>query len=179
MFRIWLLAVSVFLSACSLLGPATLDQELAARSANAQDQEEVYKKLKALFDSGERFYGEGNLDEAEARFNAMLELKPEDDSALFRLGNIAFRRGKFAEAAGYFERAVKSNPRHQKAHYNLASIRLMQAENHFKYYAALAGKDTDLVKVTELLGSIDRFANSDKQAQGTQALDKIAGALKK
>jgi tetratricopeptide (TPR) repeat protein len=179
MLRIWVLIGSVLLSACSLLGPATLDQELAARAADTRSEEGRFKKIKQLFDEGERLYGEGNLNEAEIHFNSILELKPEDDSALFRLGNIAFRRGTFAESAGYFERAVKSNPRHQKAHYNLASVRLMQAENHFKYYTALAGKDADLAKVTELLGSIDRFAHGDKQSQGTQTLDKIAGALKK
>lgn len=177
MARIWVLVGALLLSACSWLGPATLDQELAA--ADRRGQEETYRKLRQLYDEGERLYGEGKLDEAEVRFNAMLELKPEDDSALFRLGNIAFRRGLFTDAAGFFERAVKSNPRHQKAHYNLASIRLMQAENHFKYYAALAGKDTDLARVTELLGGIDRFAHGDRQAQDTQALDRIAGALKK
>lgn len=179
MLRICLLLGCALLSACSLLGPATLDQELADQVADSRSEEESYKKIKQLFGEGERLYGEGKLDEAEIRFNTILELKPEDDSALFRLGNIAFRRGMFAESAGYFERAVKSNPRHQKAHYNLASIRLMQAENHFKYYTALAGKGADLAKVTELLGSIDRFAHGDKQSQGTQTLDKIAGALKK
>lgn len=175
----WALIGALLMSACSLMGPKTLDQELAARAEQAGNWEEIAPKLKRLFDEGEALYNEGKLDEAEPRFHAMLALKPEDDTALYRLGTIAFRRGQYADSAVYFERTVKSNPRHQKAHYNLASIRLMQAENHFKYYAAMAGKDADLAKVSELLGDIDRFASGDKQGQSTQTLDKIAGALKK
>lgn len=178
MMKLWLLIGVLLLSACSLMGPATLDQEVADRATKVGNWEEIAPKLRHLFDEGEVLYSEGKLDEAESRYNAMLALKPEDDTALYRLGTIAFRRAQYADSAAYFERAVKSNPRHERAHYNLASIRLMQAENHFKYYAAMAGKDTNLAKVTDLLGSIDRFAN-EEQAQGTQTLDKIAGALKK
>lgn len=176
MLRLWVLLCSLMLTAC-VLGPSTLDQELARSSSD--DIEVMLQKLRQLFNEGEQLYGEGKYDEAESRFKAMLELKREDDSALYRLGTIEFRRGRYTESADYFERTVKSNPRHSKAHYNLASLRLMQAENHFKYYTALAGKDADLAKVTELLGSIDRFANADKQTNSTSTLDRIAGALKK
>lgn len=167
------------LSGCALFGPATLDKEMAEQARQGDEISAKVKQLRQHFQAGEGFYENDKLAEAEAQYKAMLALKPEDDSALYRLGTIAFKRGQFAESAAYFERAVKSNPRNQRAQYNLATIRLMQAENHFKYYVALSGKDTDLAKVTELLGSIDRFANADVRGNNTQALDEIAGALKK
>lgn len=169
------LLLCFLVASCSVLSPSTLDQVVATK---ALDSEQM-AQLKQHFSEGERLYSEGKLDESETQFNAVLALKPEDDSALYRLGTIAFRRGQYAASAEFFERTVKSNPRNQKAHYNLASLRLMQAENHFKYYAALSGKDTDLAKVTELLGSIDRFANADQPGEPTHSLDRIAGSLKK
>ncbi|MEZ5504792.1 MAG: tetratricopeptide repeat protein [Gammaproteobacteria bacterium] len=175
MGRFVALLLCVLLASCSVLGPPTLDQAVATKALDAEN----LAQLKKYFAEGERLYAEGSIDEAEKQFSAMLILKPEDDSALYRLGTIAFRRGEYAASADFFERTVKSNPRNQKAHYNLASLRLMQAENHFKYYAALSGKDTDLAKVTELLGSIDRFAKADQPDEPTHSLDRIAGSLKK
>ena len=168
-----------WLAGCALLGEDTLDKEFSADARSSSKEALIQQQLQQHFESGEKFYADGKLDEAEAQYKAMLKMAPEDDAALYRLGNIAFRRGQYADSAAYFERTVKANPRNQRAHYNLATLRLMQAENHFKYYAALAGRDTDLAKVSELLGSIDRFANTRSQDTDTQALDQIAGALKK
>lgn len=173
-----LLLVSA-LAGCAMLGEPTLDHELAARAKEAEKQSRVAQLLKQHYAAGEQLYQAGQLEPASVEFQAMLKLKPDDEYALYRMGSIEFRKGAYDKSAEYFERTVSSNPRHQKAHYNLAIIRLMQAEQHFKYYAALAEKGADLRKVTELLGNIDRFASGGGDEGINVSLDKIAGALKK
>lgn len=173
---IWVLMFALLVCGCSSLGYNSLEDELSRR----QEKERSAQMLKKHFESGEKYYKEGQLELAEIEFNAMLDVDPDEENALYRLGTLSFKQGKFEASAGYFERAIKSNPRNAKAHYNLASIRLMQAENHFKYYAALAAKDQDLEHLSTLLGDIDEFNSRGKRAgDSTGSLDKIAGALKK
>ncbi len=175
MLRLGLLLLILLSAGCSSFGYNSLEDELA-------EEKEARQKLALLkqhYEAGERFYQEGKLEQAEVEFKSMLEVKPEEENALYRLGTLSFKQAKYDASAEYFERAIKANPRNSKAHYNLASIRLMQAENHYKYYAALAGKGQDLSNVTELLGDIDKFNSNGKPDGKSASLDKIAGALKK
>lgn len=175
--RLVLLLLCVSIASCSL-APSRKSTE------GFQDQvtqEAERKKLKHHYDLGERFYKSGDLDSAISEFQAMLQIKPEQELALYRLGTIAFKQRQFDESATYFERAIASNPKNKKAHYNLANIRLMQAENHFKYYTSLVDKDTDISRVSKLVADIDNFNtrknnNSNQQAGSLEAL---AGALKR
>lgn len=169
----------LFMSGCALVGSDSLEDTLAKNKQKRAEIEVLISKLKAHYDQGEKHYSNGDLDAAEAEYNAMLALKSEEENALYRLGAIAFRRGDYAKSADYFERTIASNPRHGKAHYNLASIRLMQAESHFKYFAATADRNANLEKVSRLLGHIDAFAVDGRDEADTQSLDRIAGALKK
>ena len=124
-------------------------------------------------------YKAGKLDEARTEFLAMLSLKEGEPNANYRLGTIAFKLGEFEESALYFDSVIQADPKNYKAHYNLAAIRLMQAENHFKYYAALVDPDTDLEKVSKLMADIDSF-NSKQTPQGNEkSLDQLATSLKK
>lgn len=170
-----LLLLMPLLFGCASFGYNTLEDELSEQ----KESRDLVATLRQHFEIGEAHYKEGRLDLAEAEFKAMLELKPDEANALYRLGTLSFRQGKFDHSAEYFERTIKANPRNGKAHYNLASIRLMQAENHYKYYAALADRQQDLGDVTTLLGDIDKFNSNGKPASQSRSLDEIAGALKK
>ena len=170
----FLLLIS-FLSGCASFGYNSLEDELS----DQQEARSLASKLKKHYEIGEQLYTQGKLELAEVEFKAMLEIKPEEPNALYRMGTLSFKKGMFDSAAEYFERTIKANPRNGKAHYNLASVRLMQAENHFKYYAALAGKKQDLSNVSILLGDIDKFNTNGKQIGKSASLDEIAGALKK
>lgn len=179
MQRLAMLVLVSTLAGCAVFGEPTLDRELAARAKLAEDQSRIAQQLKQHYTAGEQLYQAGQFEPASVEFAAMLKLKPDDEYALYRLGAIEFRRGAYDKSAEYFELTIRANPRHEKAHYNLATIRLMQAEQHFKYYAALAGRGADLRKVTELLGSIDGFASVGGGEDSNESLDRIAGALKK
>lgn len=139
----------------------------------------VAQQLKEHYQIAEQNYQSGNLDAAKVEFLVMLDLDSKDEIALYRLGNIAFKQGQYEESAQYFERVIQTNKKNRKAHYNLASIRLMQAENHFKYYIALADLDTDIKKVSRLVADIDSFNSRDVGVQQkSESLEKLAGAIK-
>src|SRR5690606_21372641 len=134
MYRFAFAFLLILSSGCSLLGEQTLDREVAIRAKEADKQSRIVQRLKQHYLAGEQLYQDNQLDAASNEFSAMLELKADDEYALYRLGAIAFRMGDFDKSSDYFERTIRSNPRHEKAHYNLAIIRLMQSEQHFKYY---------------------------------------------
>ena len=167
------------IAACSSLGYHSIDGEVGGKASSTSIESERNAKLKQLYEKGEESYSSGDLEGAKLAFKEMLTVAPRDETALYRLGTIAFKQGAFAESAMLFEQVIEVNPRNGKAQYNLASIRLMQAENHFKYYAALAGRGANLDKITKLLGDIDEFASAHKVRSPNSSLDEIAGALKK
>lgn len=168
-----LLVIAVFmLTACS----STNNSQALSKSS---DQQVLREQLKRHYEIGEDYYKAHQFDLAEAEFKEMLSLRLEEEYALYRLGTIAFRKREFDVSADYFERAIRANPKNKKAHYNLANIRLMQAENHFKYYAALVDKNQDLTKVSKLVADIDDFNSRDRGAQNEGSLDALAGALKR
>ncbi len=173
MLRCLLLVLSVLvLSGCAFNPTNEVKSEVQAR-------QQLAEALKAHYEKGETLYKAGQLDEARAEFQAMLDIKADEPEALYRLGTIAFKQRRFDESASYFESVVETEPKNYKAHYNLASIRLMQAENHFKYYAALVDPDTDLAKVSKLMADIDRFTSRRSVKVSEQSLDQLATSLKK
>lgn len=172
-----LLALLMVISAA---GCASLNTAPSSPKNSDSEFEAQQKALKQLYDQGEQFYKTGQLDLAAAEFTKMLEVVPEEENALYRLGTIAFRQRQFELSADYFERTIKSNPKNKKAHFNLANIRLMQSENHFKYYAALADKEADLSKVSKLIADIDDFNSRKSKKKDTGgSLDALAGAIKR
>jgi tetratricopeptide (TPR) repeat protein len=74
---------------------------------------------------------------AERAFRRGLELAPNDPDILNALGWTLFQSGRPAEAVVEYERAVAADPRHAKAHNNLALAlvelgRLEEAAQHFQ-----------------------------------------------
>lgn len=64
---------------------------------------------KQHFDSGARFFQEGNYAAAQAEFKAAYELS-RLSAFLFNLGRTAEKQGRNEEALGYYERYLASNP---------------------------------------------------------------------
>jgi len=178
MLRVVLIVMMVVSPGCAFNDP-NLDDYYKQQAAAQSDKQQLNLKLRQHFEASENYYKAGDFVKAEAECLAMLELKPEEEVVLYRMGTIKFRLGQFDEAAAYFERTILRNPKNGKAQYNLASIRLMQADNHFKYYAAMAGKDADLSKVSKLMAAIDKFNRKQDLTSQSESLDKLAGALKK
>lgn len=175
MIRVFLVILAFSITACASNAPSSISSLKDA----AESQQKLRQQLQAHFDQGQLLYKSGELDMARIEFNAMLDLKADDPNANYRLGTIAFKQGQFEDSATYFETVIKVEPKNFKAHYNLAAIRLMQAENHFKYYAALVEPDTDLAKVSKLIADIDAFNSKRLPRNNENTLEQLATSLKK
>ena len=76
---------------------------------------------------GDLAYRNGQFDEAWDSYNLALKHQPElGDDSYFKLGNIAYKRAKPEEAAGYWKRALEINPNHELARTNLDTIEALR-----------------------------------------------------
>jgi Flp pilus assembly protein TadD len=71
-------------------------------------------------DSGRRALESGDLVRAEQDFRQYLSEHPESAEALSNLGAICARREQFREAVGFYETALKADPKLVPVHFNLA-----------------------------------------------------------
>ncbi|MCG8314434.1 MAG: tetratricopeptide repeat protein [Pseudomonadales bacterium] len=122
------------------------------------DEIPIELKVEHLLTKAEAEYKAGELKEAELLFKEVLKLDGKDEQALYRLGNIAFRKGDQKSSAQYFTKVVAINPKNAKAHYNLGTIHLMYAEEHMKFFTATAPRDFDISGVSTLLGQLNEFS---------------------
>ncbi|MDX1693498.1 MAG: tetratricopeptide repeat protein [Ketobacteraceae bacterium] len=152
-----------------------------------QEEERLLQDVKRdrlkseLYDAGEDFYRQGKLEEAQTEFRKMVEHFPDSIIAHYRLGNIAFRLRNLDNAAYHFEKVVELKPRHSKAHYNLALIRLLQSEEHLKFYTATVNPEADVSAISDFLGDINDFSQAlnRKPSDKTDELDDIVGVIDK
>ncbi|CAN5213417.1 tetratricopeptide repeat-containing sulfotransferase family protein [soil metagenome] len=86
----------------------------------------------------------GRQDAAAERFDAALELEPDDPSALYGLGMVRSARGDFEAAGELFRRAVSLDPELVDAWQQLAVIRRYESED-----------DADLKSMRSVLESGD------------------------
>ena len=71
------------------------------------------------FDAANAAYAEGNYPEAAAAYLALIDEQP-DATLYYNLGNAQFKQGELAQAILCYERALRLNPNHKDAKYNLA-----------------------------------------------------------
>jgi len=161
-----ILLITVFFSGCSLLTgnvePETLDSD-------------ALLDVELLSTKADDFYKNNKRDEAKQLYLEVLSIAHDDTNALYRLGNIHFQNESFDEAASFFMRAIETNPRFSKAHYNLAIVNLMKAEQNFKFYTATTDPTSDLSAVTNILNDIEQFKSG--RQKNISSLDKIAGHI--
>jgi len=66
----------------------------------------------------------GKLEDAEASYRKVINIKPNDAVAHYNLGVISDRLGRHEAAEEYFRETIKINPNHAGAHANLSSTLL-------------------------------------------------------
>jgi tetratricopeptide (TPR) repeat protein len=75
---------------------------------------------------GDLFYRSGRPDEAQLAYQRAVKLAPRlGDDVYFKLGNLAFREKKTAEAAAAWKEALVLNPAHELARANLTTLDLV------------------------------------------------------
>ena len=155
-----LLAISGLLSACATPSSKPLHDKQALAVA-------------------EQAYQAADYVSAQAKFEALLKQSPQSHDALFRLGNIALRQTRLADARDYYRRTLALQPSASKAHYNLALVNLLDAEQHFHFHTATAQDNTaQQARLFTLISAIREFLDDDDQSKTPEsALDKLADAL--
>ena len=73
-----------------------------------------------LLDSGRQAMEAGDLNRAEQSFRQFLSQHPASAEALSNLGALFARRQQFREAAEFYEKALKADPKLVPVHFNLA-----------------------------------------------------------
>lgn len=71
------------------------------------------------FDAANAAYAEGRYEEAASVYQALIDEQP-DASLYYNLGNARFKQGELAQAILNYERALRLQPNHKDAQYNLA-----------------------------------------------------------
>lgn len=93
-----------------------------------------------------------NLDKATAEFQTALELNPNNVVSLNYLGIISREQGKFKEAYGFYEKALRIDPDYAYAHRNFGILldlymgKLADALEHYKRYQELVEEEDNEVK---------------------------------
>jgi len=129
--------------------------------------------------AAEQAYQAADYASAQAKFEALLKHSPQNYDALFRLGNIALRQTRLADARDYYRRSLVRQPRASKAHYNLALVNLLDAEQHFHFHTATAQDNAEQqAQLFTLISAIREFLDDDEQGKAPKsALDNLADVL--
>ena len=78
-----------------------------------------------LFSEANTFYKEGDYNRAIGLYLSIEEQGFESDDLFFNLGNSYYKLNKVAPSIYYYEKALKINPRHEDALFNLAFAKRM------------------------------------------------------
>ena len=78
-----------------------------------------------LFAEGNTFYKEGDYNRAIGLYLAIEEQGYQSDDLFFNLGNSYYKLNKVAPSIYYYEKALKINPRHEDALFNLSFAKRM------------------------------------------------------
>jgi tetratricopeptide (TPR) repeat protein len=126
------------------------------------------KMVEAQFMVGLSFHRCNLLGDAAKAYQAARQIKENHGQSLSNLGEIYYREGKFGDAKGYWESAIKANGKLIAARNNIASLQLEQMRKlvpHSKEWNALEsdarfnlsnvlGVDSENVKAYTLYGLI-------------------------
>ncbi len=129
--------------------------------------------------AAEQAYQAADYASAQEQFEAVLKQSPQSVKALFRLGNIALRQTRLADARDYYRRTLARQPDASKAHYNLALVNLLAAEQHFHFHTATAQDNAEQqARLFSLISAIRQFLDNDDQGKAPKsALDNLADTL--
>lgn len=88
----------------------------------------------SVYINAEKAYSRKQFSLAKKYYLELLSQKPVNINVLFRLGNIYVKESHWKKAIGYYSEVLKSQPGHEKTHYNLAMLHLSRAHEHMSYY---------------------------------------------
>lgn len=121
-----------------------------SRSAQAYD----------LDRQGQQLYREKKYAEAEQKFKAAVELKPNDAVLLNNLGFLYYVMGRYGDALTYLQKTLTIDPKRKEAHENIAELyykmgRKAEAKAHYEQYLALYPNSPKSAEFKKILAELD------------------------
>ena len=136
------------------------------------------EQLNSLLQSADQAYQTQQWNLAGKLYQDAIAANNTDIHSLFRLGNIAILNRDLDAAQDYYARVLQINPNNSKAQYNLATVHLTKAEEHFQFYTATLNDEAVEPKLLSLMREIDRFSNLQPVEKSDQSpLDSLRQLL--
>jgi len=140
----------------ALTGCNSLPKEASASLVNVLSE----SKIESMLKDAELAYKTQRWAEAQQQFSLVLANDKENQFALYRLGNLAFKEGKVNEAAQYYETLLGLNSAHSRSHYNLGICRLIQARRHLQNFVLMKDPASNTDALEQVIKHINSFAAS-------------------
>jgi tetratricopeptide (TPR) repeat protein len=108
---------------------------------------------------GQQLYREKKYDEALAKFQAAVQLKPGDPVLVNNLGFICYTMGRYDDAVQYLQKTLSIDPKRKEAHENLADTyvkmgRKPEAKQEYEQFLTLHPASSRAAEIRRLLGSL-------------------------
>ena len=109
---------------------------------------------------GQQLYREKKYTEAEQKFRAAVELKPNDAVLLNNMGFLYYIMGRDNDALTYLQKTLAIDPKRKEAHGNIAELyykmgRKVEAKQHYEEYLALYPNSPKAAEFKKVLATLD------------------------
>jgi len=133
---------------------AQMGKSTATRSAAASKP-----KAYELDRQGQQLYREKKYTEAEQRFKAAVEMKPNDPVLLNNLGFLYYAMGRYSDAVTYLQKTLAIDPKRKEAHGNIAEVyyrmgRKADAKTESEQYLALYPNSPQAAEFRKIIAGI-------------------------
>ncbi|UTF59448.1 tetratricopeptide repeat protein [Gilvimarinus sp. DA14] len=136
MRRWWLIALLIGLCAC------TTQQQSAEAVFASQER-------------AERYYQQGNYNQALTEYRSVLDALPEHTHSWLRMGNCFAQLGRYPEAVSAYEQALLLQPDFASAWINLSYVQAqILARTVAEMYEQVPKTDPQIERVQELVDSV-------------------------
>ncbi|MEJ2232015.1 MAG: tetratricopeptide repeat protein [Nitrospirales bacterium] len=113
----------------------------------------------AHYNLGFLYQQQGDQQKAIEHFQRVSQLRPQDAEAFLNLGVLLAGNHQLAEAEQAYQKGIALQPNSLEGHFNLGAFYefhkkdLPQAQNHYKRYLDLGGKDP---RIQQLLNQLEK-----------------------
>ena len=135
---------------------------------------------RSWFDLGRALTFASRLDEAEASFRRVLDVRPDHLRTWLNLGNLERRRGRLDASLGWYRRILERDPDYLLAYFNLAEVLEVQGEAelaHGVWLAALERSPRSAAEQSVYNDCVQRAAAAYLQAGEVRRAADLAGRL--
>jgi Flp pilus assembly protein TadD len=153
------------------IGLVVLFIALALAACGSETPTAEAPSLEEHFDQGNEFAQAGDFEKAIAEYQAVLEMAPDNVSALANLGVAFYSTGKLDEAVTQYEKALELEPGDADIHSNLgaAYVQLGQLDQALGEYQKAVEINPDLAEAQFGLGVV--YVQMGKPEEAIQAFE--------